>query len=144
MKKVINKGYTLTVTSWENDADNYNTKSVTVESKEKAKALYDLMQLCKSKNNQPKGVIRLGNTGDSGFNKEQINLLYNFFKENPILLEEKLEDIEEDELKDYIQDLFYRVENGLLGSSEWYACRVMESCIVTYSPEDIYTEEIKF
>ncbi len=147
MKKVINKGYTLTVTSWENDADNYKTIYSTVDNKEKAQALYNLMQLCVSKNNKPKGIIRLGNTGEDGFNEEQIELLYNFFKNNPILLKEPLEDIEtmdEDELKDYIQDLFYEAENGLLGSSEWYTCRVMESCFVTYSDKDVFLEEIKF
>jgi hypothetical protein len=33
----INKGYTLTVTSWENDVDHYNTKSKTVATIEEAK-----------------------------------------------------------------------------------------------------------
>lgn len=147
MKKVINKGYTLTVTSWENDGDNYKTISTTVDNKEKANALYELMKLCTSKNNPPKGTIRLGNTGEKGFNAQQIDLLYNFFKDNPILLKEPLENKEsmnEDEFMDYIQDLFYQAENGLLGSSEWYVCRVMESCIVRYSPENIYLEEIIF
>lgn len=147
MKKVINKGYTLTVTSWENDGDNYNTISKTVDSKEEAHALYKLMKLCVSKDNRPKGITTLGNTEESGFNENQLDLLYDFFKNNPILLKEKLEDknsMDEDDFKDYITDLFYQSEDGLLGSSEWYACRVMESCVVTYSSEDIYLEEIKF
>lgn len=147
MKKVINKGYTLTVTSWENDADNYNKESITVDNKEEAKALYELMKLCTSKNNLPEGTIRLGNTGENGFNAQQIDLLYNFFKNNPILLKEPLENkesMDEDEFMDYIQDLFYQAEDGLLGSSEYYTCRVMEECIITYSPKDIYLEEIIF
>jgi hypothetical protein len=37
MKKIINKGYTLTVVSWENDADNYKTISKTVQTKEESK-----------------------------------------------------------------------------------------------------------
>lgn len=143
----ISKGYTLTVTSWENDADNYKTISHTVDTKEKAEALYKLMQLCISKNNKPKGIIRLGNTGEEGFNEQQIDLLYDFFKQNPILLEEPLEDedsMDKDGWNDYIQDLFYRVGKGLLSSSEWYTCRVMESCVVTYSPIDVTPEVINF
>ena len=147
MRKVINKGYTLTVTSWENDADNYKTNSTTVDSKEKARVLYDLMQLCVSKNNQPKGVIRLGNTPEEGFDKNQIILLEQFFKENHILSQESLDNkdnMSKDDWRDYITTMFYEIEDGLLGSSEYYACRVMDSCVVTYSPEDVYLEEIKF
>lgn len=143
----IKKGYTLTVTSWENDADNYNTNSKTVETKEEAKALYDLMQLCVSKNNKPKGVIRLGNTGDNGFDIYQIDLLYEFFKSNSVLLKEPLENIDSmdvDDEKDYITNLFYEAEDGLLGSSEHYTCRVMESCVVTYSDVEVKPEIIKF
>ena len=42
----IKKGYTLTVTSWENDGDYYNTKSKTVETLEEAKVWWNMMQLC--------------------------------------------------------------------------------------------------
>ena len=36
MVKVVNKGYTLSVTSWENDGDNYKTESKTFDTKEEA------------------------------------------------------------------------------------------------------------
>ena len=140
MKKIINKGYTLTVTSWENDADNYNTKSKTVQTREEAKVWYDMMQLCKSKNNQPKDVIKLGNSYD-GFNKEQEEVAKNFLKEHhKILLPD--DNIEENE--DNLVYWFCDLAGELLGHSENYYCRVMESCIVTYSPEDVYLEEINF
>lgn len=140
MKKVINKGYTLTVTSWENDADNYKTISKTVDTKEEAKVWYDMMQLCKSENNLPKNVIKLGNTYN-GFNKEQEEVAKNFMKEyHKVLIPN--DDIEENE--ENLVDWFCGLAGDLLGYSENYACRVMESCIVTYSPEDIYLEEINF
>ena len=104
-KLVVNKGYTITVVSWENDGDNHKTVSKTVTTYEKAEALYYLMLLCISKNNQPKGVIRLGNTGDEGFNEQQIDLLYDFFKTSPILLEKPLESkdsMDEDDFEDYV------------------------------------------
>lgn len=140
MKKVINKGYTITVISWENDGDNYKTESITVDSKEKAKAYYDMMQLCKSKNNQPGGIIKLGNSHNK-FSGAQREVISEFLKENPLLLEgDDVENADEDQLVDWFTEL----ANELLGYSEDYICRVMESCTVTYSDKDIYLDEIKF
>lgn len=140
MIKVINKGYTITVVSWENDGDNYNTKSITVDSIEKAKANYKLMQLCESKNNQPKGVIKLGNTYGE-FSDDQIDLIRDFFNSNPIFGVNFTEDYHEDD----IADVFSNEVHPLLGSSgEDFTCRVMESCTITYSDKDIFVEEIKF
>jgi len=134
----INKGYTLTVTSWENDADNYKTISKTVQTLEEAKVWFEMMQLCKSKNNQPKDVIMLGNTY-GGFNTKQEEVAKDFIKEyHKILLpDDNIED-NEDNLADWFCDL----AGELLGYGEDYACRVMESCVVTYSPIDVIPEII--
>lgn len=134
---IVNEGYTLSVVSWENDADNYKTKNKTVKSIEEAESLYKLMQLCKSKNSGNR--TGLGNTTDDNFNERQIETIVNFFQENTILLKDS--NIKEE--NDYI-NLFYDLTYDTLGSSEYYLCRVMESCTVTYSPSDIYLEEIKF
>ena len=46
MKKVIaKKGYTLDVTSWENDADYYQTNSMTFETEEEAKKFLNITHL---------------------------------------------------------------------------------------------------
>ncbi len=140
MKKVVNKGYTLTVVSWENDADNYNTNSKTVETKEEAKVWWDMMQLCESYCNQPKGVIKLGNSYN-GFSTEQEEVAKNFIKEHHQILVPQ-DNIEENE--DNLADWFCFLAGELLGYGENYSCRVMESVTVTYSPEDIYLEEINF
>jgi hypothetical protein len=131
---VVNKGYTLTVVSWENDGDHYNTKSKTVDTKEEAEALYNLMQMCKSENRVGGG---LGNACD--FSSRQKQAIIDFFKSNPILVGE--DGVDEDD--DYIE-LFYDYSYSLLGGSEWYVCRVMETCTVTYSTDTISVEEIKF
>lgn len=47
---IIPKGYRLTVTSWENDADNYNTKSMEGLTKEEIEFLVPFIKLFKSKN----------------------------------------------------------------------------------------------
>ena len=140
MKKAIEKGYTLTVKSWENDGDNYNTKTKTVQTLEEAKVWWDMMQLCKSKNNQPPNIILLGNSYD-GFTSKQKEVAKNFIiKHHEILLpEDNIEEHDED-----LADWFCDLASELLGSGDNYSCRVMEECIITYSLEDIYFEEIKF
>mgnify|MGYP005614101981 CR=1 FL=1 len=139
MKKVVNKGYTLTVVAWENDADNYNTKSKTVATKEEAKVWFDMMQLCESENNQPKGVIKLGNSSD--LSPEQEEIAKNFIKQHHQILVPQ-DNIEENE--DNLVDWFCSLAGGLLGHSEWYTCRVMASVTITYSPEDVFVEEVNF
>lgn len=136
MIKVVNKGYTIKVVSWENDGDNYNTKTITVDTKEEAKAYYNLMKICRSKN-QHKNCV--GNTYD-GFSEKDEKIIIRCLKENPLVLKgEDIEHVEDYQLIDWFSDVCY----NLMGGSE-YSCRVMESCTVTYSPEDIYLEEIKF
>ena len=145
MIKVINKGYTLTVTSWENDGDYVQTRPHTVDTKEEAKAWYEMMQLCKSQNNQPDGVISLGN-GDE-ISDKQSKVIIDFIEQNDLIFQrEILDEIKEegDDVTEELEDWFLEKAAELLGSSEYYICRVMESCTVTYSPEDIYLEEITF
>ena len=144
-KLIVKKGYTLTVVSWENDGDNYNTNTKTVKTIEEAEAFYKLMQLCVSKNSNRKG---LGNTTDDSFNTRQVKMIADFLRENPAALKEFFEynpDLDDDNIddEDYVV-YFDEIKHDLLGSSEYYLCRVMESCTVTYSPNDIYLEEIKF
>jgi len=67
----INKGYTLTVTSYENDGDYPNTESKTLATLEEAKVWNEMMQLCKSN--------ILGNTYDD-FNNKQKKLLKNLLR----------------------------------------------------------------
>ena len=138
MIKAINKGYTLTVTSWENDGDNYNTNSITVSKEEKAKAYWNMMKLCTPKNRSED--VKLGNTYGY-FSEKQEKLIVKFLKANPILLEGN--DIENADM-DQLVSWFMEISSELLGNSENYSCRVMESCVITYSPEDVYIEEIKF
>jgi hypothetical protein len=142
-QQVAKKGYTITVDSWENDGDYSQTHSITVDSKEKAKAYHDLMQLCVSKNNRKREDVKLGNTYGS-FSEKQEEVINDFLKENPILLDE-FGGIDLNEEEGYT-DIFRELTYPLLGSSENYSCRVMESCTVTYSPEDIFIEieNIKF
>jgi hypothetical protein len=119
---VIEKGYTIEVTSWENDGDNYNTESMTVETLEEARRIYRVCnELFKSDDE--------GGVGNS-MSGESEEVIEEYIENNPEL---KLTERE-------IRDLSY----DLMGSSEYYDYRVCESVSVTYSPEDIYLEKIEF
>jgi hypothetical protein len=141
--KVVSKGYTITCESWEND--NYRAKSVVTESKDLAVALYKMCDnLFSSENN--KKSYSIGNSCD--LDRSTKRKITNFFKQNPILLNEKqcseLKEIDEEEydIDDFYANLCAEWIYKLLGGSEYYFCRVAESTTVTYSPEDIYVERI--
>lgn len=130
-KKVINKGYTLTVTSWENDGDNYRTKAITVETKEEANKIY---HICKD-------VFVSCNNGKGGVGNSMEGEEYHVLKKYVENHKGFFPNLEEDEeIIDYFADLAH----SLMGGSEYYDFRICESCIITYSPEDIYLEEITF
>jgi mevalonate kinase len=152
MKKVISKGFTITATSWENDGDNYKTKSMTVESEDEAKAIVEMCKtIFKSCNNRDGGI---GNTmDDEGESvKELIGefminhpvLIKDFLNENPGLIDGlDVEDIDETSL-DSLVDICMRYNNQLMGGSEYYYSRVCERVDVTYSDKDIFSEEVNF
>lgn len=128
---VVKKGYTLTVVSCENDGDNYNTKTKTVDTIEEAKVWWDMMQLCSGE--------KLGNSYDR-FSKKQEKIAIDFLKDNSSVLLPEQDMVDDDEV---LLDWFRDLAGELLGHSEYY-CREMHSCKVTYSPVDIEVEDIKF
>ena len=128
------KGYTLSITSWENDADYYATNDYTVDSKELAKELLDFCNMCRSGSNNQTTV---GN----GYAQERKNIIIEFFKTHPLISEHLDVDINKE---DSILDAFYELTYELFGSSEYYDCRVLDSAIVTYSPDDVYVEKVSF
>lgn len=118
--KVINKGYTIKVVSWENDGDNYKTKFKTVETKEE---LQKIIKIC----NEFFEVV--GNTSDG----EENDFIKEYIENNKDLFE----NIENKH--DYLIQLSW----DLMGSSEYYDFRAIDSIEITYSPEDIYLEKIE-
>ena len=150
--KVVSKGYTVTCKSWENDGDNYNTKSIVVKNKEMAEALYQMCKVLfqsKSRENS-KGI---GNSLDGSYSVQ--TKIAEFIKKYPILIDkehaqklieiqdkdEELIDDEDEELEFY-EECCNHWKYELLGSSEYYYCRVASTTTVTYSPEDIFVEQI--
>lgn len=133
-KKIVSKGYTLSVTSWENDGDNYKTKSHTYDSKELAIAVAKMCRtIFKSCNNGDGGI---GNTNERDESEAQ-EVIIKYMKKHPELYPDE-KNPSDDELVDICMDYNYT----LMGNSEYYYSRVFERLILTYSPEDIYLEEI--
>jgi len=136
-QKVINKGYTLSVESWENDGDNTKIKSFTFESLDLALAVAHMCKnLFASSNNGEGGIGNL--MDDEIVEAEEIILeylernpeLWNLQNANPGTDEEKI-------------NMVMKFNHYLMGGSEYYYSRVFEKSTLTYSPEDIYLEEIE-
>lgn len=120
-RKIIDKGYTIFCTSWENDGDNYNTLKYTVETKEEALLINKICkELFISRSHNYCGI---GNTTDEEIFDKGIK---SYIKDNPELT----------------YDYIFNINKKLLGKSEYYYSRVYESSYIVYSPEDIYLEEI--
>lgn len=57
MNKVIEKGYLVEVTTWENDGDSYKTESVSVDSELQVKEILAVLQRFGSTNTHKKGYF---------------------------------------------------------------------------------------
>lgn len=134
-RKVISKGYTIEVTSWENDGDNYNTEKIVEQNLDKAKAIGKMCEdLFASTNSAKKGI---GNTNEGSEGRAQEKIV-DYMRNNPILCDNK-------ELTDgKLISICMNYNHDLMGGSEYYYSRVCESVTITYSPEDVYLEEISF
>lgn len=143
MKKVISKGYTVSVTSWENDGDNYRTESMVFESEDEAKAI---TKMCKS-------VFKSCNNGDGGIGNMMddegemaTEVILEYLEENPeikatiIACNPKVKLNDDEAIFNLIMEKY---NYGLMGGSECYYSRVCESVEVTYSDTDIFSKEVK-
>lgn len=172
-KKVINKGYTVEVISWENDGDNYKTKSSTFETLEEAKAVKHMCENLFISNYDDK---TLGNKMDDEY-EDCMLIAARYLVENPHLLSlnkgvikpldlkdeiitEYEEELQQDPnlkweelIPEYLEvkedlvgdwwDTISHINSELLGYSEYYFSRVCESCTIFFSPEDVYLEVIE-
>lgn len=171
-KTLIEKGYTLEIESWENDADNYQTHSKVFQDVEEIKLVLHMCEnLFLSCNNGEGGI---GNTieWDDMEILQAKNTICEYLIENPKLLEykgeldpkdlkdlilEKFEEANEENWKefigDYIEDspklvdkwvdfVMDEYNRPLLGYSESYYSRIYESHKIYYSDKNIEVKEV--
>lgn len=129
MDNIIKAGYRITVTSWENDADNYNTKILEGLTLEDAKFTVDFIKLFTSQNSRPnpgignmyepsEGEIEKANQAVADvFNKHEWPTNFNF------------------------EDWTYIAYELGLSCGEFFT-RAMESFVVEYIPEDIVIKNV--
>lgn len=134
MKKIISKGYTVELTSWENDGDNYRTKSQTYDTKEEALAIKSLcLSVFQSCNNGETGI---GNMMDD---EDPTPIIVEYVIHNPQILdfsddenlikpsslkeliEKKFpEEIKRYEWQELIHDYLECADNGESIKKQWY------------------------
>jgi hypothetical protein len=121
--KIASRGYTIEVTSWENDGDNYRTERMTVDTLEEAKKIKSICkQLFASENDT---VYAVGNTMDGKGNSN----VDAFIADHPGW----------NLTKEYLRSLAWE----LMGGCEYYDFRVCESVTVTFLSCDLFAEEIE-
>lgn len=143
MSKVLYKsGYTVRVTSWENDGDNYKTVDFHIGEKEKVNVVVKFANLFKNKNSNPSGI---GNLLDGEGFKAHYTLV-EFYEQNmpwfctDIDLDGAADEDEENEIiSDCMLDFAYDL--GLTGS-EYFATRVLQKIEVLYFETDVVCADV--
>jgi hypothetical protein len=142
---MLMRGYHITVTSWENDADNYNTKTIVIQDREEVDILVALFELLGS---QSRNSCDFGNMYEPSDEDRQkfaeavaaLPGMIAYLEQNFEWLKEAMEDPEcGADYMDAVMDILYDV--GLSGS-EYYYTRVCEKITVFYVEHDVYAERI--
>ena len=138
---IIEKGYRITVESWENDGDYCKTESITVKTKREAQMIVDLAKLHKSQNNhKDPGFGNMYEPDESRLNEYHRAIAAVLRNYIDILDKELVEMVvdpdheDSDAAADWISDL-YLYNLGLVGGN--FYTRVLDGFIVEYIPEDI-------
>jgi hypothetical protein len=128
---VIKAGYRITVTSWENDADNYNTKTLGGLNEHEAGYHVDLLKLIAGSHCSDETVF--GNMYEP--EDSEVEAFEKAVTE--VLEKHKKLEVEYDPL-DIAIDMLYKYTGG----SEDYLTRVVESIVVEFVPHEIIIEDV--
>lgn len=133
MKKLAHKKdtYTITVTSWENDADYYNTVSIDIANKQEVLALSKMLQLLFSYGSEMQCPTE---KAKNSFDKELVRIHEDFETvfayEEPVCIEDVIYGMYE---------IYYDL--GLSGG-ESYHLRVIDDIKIYYHQEDVYEDDV--
>ena len=137
---IIPAGYRVTITSWENDADNYKHTVHEGLSKERVEYILELCKMFKSGSNN--GGKTFGNMNEydppSRLVKAEKAVRTVLEKHRAVLNECELENLEaeEDEME------VCEIVSEFLGSSEFYTFRVYSTVKVEHIPFQITIEDV--
>ena len=128
----IKAGYRITVTSWENDADNYNTETCDGLSEDTARFHIDLLKLIAGSNCNDNTVF--GNMYEPGDEELEV------FEEAATKVLEKHDQFDSKyDALDIATDI---IGNYTGYSSDGFYTRVAESIVVEYVPQEIIIEDV--
>lgn len=134
MRTIFKKGYSLHITSWENDGDNHGETNTNFETLEEARKYKKLCEdLFTSRNSRNKGI---GNSIEGDEFRVTENIL-DYLDENDFFEDQ---DSMTDEMK---YEKIMSINTKLLGYSDFYISRVYENGSILYSPIDLKVEEIE-
>jgi hypothetical protein len=139
-------GYRISVVSWENDADNYNFKNITLESADDTRVVVALCKLLYPRYDTPQqtfGNMYEPSESDLADFEQAVSaipgikdFLYKVFPG----LEQDMQDPEYGgDYMDCVMDVLYDL--GLCGS-EYYYTRVCEKVEVHYFAEPVYARDL--
>lgn len=139
----LNKGFTIFITSWENDGDFYNTTSITGLNKESIKFIVGFLELFRSRNRRSDTTC-YGNapTQDGIPNVE--NYVKSYLEANKVLPKPYAHWCEGEFKIDDLVDLTSEIQYDLLGTGDqgdYY--RVFEKAEVFYLPESLNEVDLK-
>ena len=137
---IIPAGYRVTISSWENDADNYKDTIHEGITKERVEYILELCKLFKSGCNN--GGKTFGNMteygGNARFAKAALSVRAVLEKHRAVLNECELENLECDEDEMAVCAVVYE----FLDSSEYYLFRVYDVAKVEYIPHEIRMDDV--
>lgn len=147
MKTLYTTGYLIRVTSWENDADNYNTKEIEVSTEQEARTVAALCDLLRSRYRVSwdtySNMYEPNDTDSAKFATAvaQIPGIKEFVQS----VFPDIEELQEDPecgfgYMDAVMDILYDL--GLAGG-EFYT-RVCETVEIYYIPADVLVQEVSF
>lgn len=136
MEKILNAGYTLRVTSWENDGDNHETHEMVFQDKQMA---ITVANLCRT-------VFASAHNGENGIGN--LSAEYDDAEASETILEhmKKFSSLYADltdPTDDQIIETCMGYNEDLMGYSEFYFSRVFEKAVILYSPEDVFVEVVE-
>lgn len=141
----IKKGYRVSIETWENDGDHYNTKVIEGLSKEAAQFLVDFSKFFYSQSSRKNGSINFGNMyepSDEEFDElvEHVGPL--IIRNFDILKEFGYSYLDKNDRGECVLDIISDLLLDTQGSSEDFWSRVTSSIKVEYIPVDVELDDV--
>lgn len=137
---IISAGYRVTISSWENDADNYKDTIHEGLTKERVEYILELCKLFKSGSNN--GGKTFGNMSESAmsgrYERAQQAVRVVLEKHRAVLNHCELANLEAEEDDTEVCEIV----NEFIGSSEFYMFRVYDTAKVELIPHQITMEDV--